>query len=163
MGGATGVVLRSASVDVNLHDTYFVTGHFHYVLSMGAVFGIFAGLTYYLPPLLGVKLAYGVGRIHFWGTFLGVNIIFGPMHTLGMMGMPRRYGDYPDAFRAGNWLRTMGEYLVLVSTMLFFWGVWEGIASRRRILASGGRYKFELLQPAPALHTWKSQPTAWFA
>ena len=102
VGGATGVVLSSASVDVNLHDTYFVTGHFHYVLSMGAVFGIFAGLTFYLPPILGIKLSYPLGRAHFWGTFIGVNIIFGPIHSLGVMGMPRRYGDYPDAFRGGN-------------------------------------------------------------
>lgn len=101
-GGATGVVLSSASVDVNLHDTYFVTAHFHYVLSIGAVFGIFAGLYFYLPPLLGVKIRPALGRVHFWGTFLGVNMIFGPMHMLGLMGIPRRYADYPDSFRAGN-------------------------------------------------------------
>lgn len=101
-GGATGVILSSARVDVNLHDTYFVTGHFHYVLSMGAVFGLFTGVRYFYGYFTGIGLHRFWARGHFFSTLVGVNIIFGPIHFNGVAGLPRRYCDYPDQFRVGN-------------------------------------------------------------
>lgn len=133
-GGATGIVLSSASVDVNLHDTYFVTAHFHYVLSMGAVFGIFVGIYLYLPILTGLKLNTRLGKAHFWATMLGVNITFAPMHAIGMWGLPRRYSDFPDTLRSYAWLRTFGRYVTLVATGLFFFILWSSIRRRAPVV-----------------------------
>jgi cytochrome c oxidase subunit 1 len=98
VGGLTGVVLANAGLDVAFHDTYYVVGHFHYVLSMGAVFGLFAGFYYWAGKIVGVRYCEFLGQLHFWSFFLGVNLTFFPMHFLGAAGMPRRVPDYPDAF-----------------------------------------------------------------
>ena len=131
VGGVTGVVLANAGVDAALHDTYYVVAHFHYVLSMGAVFGIFCGFTYWFGKMFGVLYNKWLAAAHFWTFFLGVNLIFFPQHFLGMQGMPRRYVDYPVEFATYNQLSTYGAFLTGLSVLLFFVWVFEALIARR--------------------------------
>ncbi|WP_417465316.1 cytochrome c oxidase subunit I [Kordiimonas sp.] len=119
MGGVTGVVLSNAGADVPLHDTYYVVAHFHYVLSLGAVFGIFAGLYYWIGKMTGKTYPNMLAHVQFWITFIGVNMIFFPQHFLGLQGMPRRYVDYPDAFAYFNKISSYGYLVTLVGVLLF--------------------------------------------
>jgi len=119
VGGVTGVVLANAGMDVVLHDTYYVVAHFHYVLSLGAVFAIFAGWYYWIGKMSGRQYPELWGKIHFWLTFVGVNLTFFPMHFLGLQGMPRRIPDYPDAFAGWNLIASLGSYLSLASVVVF--------------------------------------------
>lgn len=119
VGGVTGVVLAQSGIDIGLHDTYFVVGHFHYVLSMGAVFSIFAGVYFWFNKLTGLKYSEFLAQLHFWIFFLGVNLTFFPMHFLGVSGMPRRIPDYPDAFFIFNKIATWGSYISSVSVVIF--------------------------------------------
>ncbi len=125
LGGLTGIVLSNAGLDVALHDSYYVVAHFHYVLSMGAVFAIFAGFYYWLPKMIGIWYNDILGRIHFWTFFFGVNLTFFPMHFLGLAGMPRRYSDYPDAFAGWNLIATYGSNISLISVFFFFYLVYN--------------------------------------
>jgi cytochrome c oxidase subunit I len=131
MGGITGIVLANAGADVALDNTYYVVAHFHYVLSMGAVLAIFAGFYYWFPLMSGRSIPETIGRIHFWATFVGANLLFFPMHFLGMAGMPRRIPDYPPGFAGWNLVASLGAALTLAATILFvlalFWTLHFGV------------------------------------
>lgn len=132
VGGVTGVVLANAGVDLALHDTYFVVAHFHYVLSLGAVFAMFAGMYYWMGKISGYEYPEWAGYLHFVATFVGVNMIFFPQHFLGLAGMPRRYVDYPDAYAGWNMISSYGAYITFVATL--FWAamtLYTMVAGRR--------------------------------
>ncbi len=133
VGGVTGVVLANAGIDRYMHDTYYVVAHFHYVLSLGAVFIIFAGMYYWFPKMSGYMMPEWIGKLHFWIAFIGSNILFFPMHFLGLAGMPRRYADYPDAFAGWNLVASMGSYIFAVGIFVFLYGVY--IAFRDKVVA----------------------------
>ena len=130
IGGLTGIILANSGLDISLHDTYYVVAHFHYVLSMGAVFAIFSGIYYWFGKITGVQYSEILGQIHFWSTFLGVNITFMPMHFLGLAGMPRRIPDYPDSYFNWNLIASYGSYVALLSTLFFFYLVFSAITRK---------------------------------
>jgi cytochrome c oxidase subunit 1 len=132
IGGVTGVVLANAAVDRALHDTYYVVAHFHYVLSLGAVFAIFGGWYYWFPKIFGYNYNETIGKLHFWVTFVGVNLVFFPQHFLGLAGMPRRYIDYPEAFAGWNWISSIGAYISLAGMVIFLYGFYAALARRDR-------------------------------
>ena len=131
VGGVTGVVLANAGADRALHDTYYVVAHFHYVLSLGAVFSIFAGWYYWYPKMFGYLYNETLAALHFWTMFVGVNLIFFPQHFLGLAGMPRRYIDYPDAFGFFNRISSVGYYITFVAMLIFFYATWEAARKKR--------------------------------
>jgi cytochrome c oxidase subunit I len=132
VGGVTGVVLANGGLDDNLHDTYYVVAHFHYVLSLGAVFSLFAGFYYWFGKMSGRHLNEFLGHLHFWIFFIGVNVLFFPMHFLGNSGMPRRYPDYPEAFAFWNGVASFGYAIMGVGVLIFFVNViWSLVAGRR--------------------------------
>jgi cytochrome c oxidase subunit I len=132
VGGVTGVVLANGGVDDNLHDTYYVVAHFHYVLSLGAVFSLFAGFYYWFPKMSGRMYSEVLGQLHFWIFFIGVNVLFFPMHFLGASGMPRRIPDYPEAYAYWNQIASHGYTIMAVGVGIFFVNVfWSLFAGRR--------------------------------
>ncbi len=131
VGGVTGVVLANAGIDRALHETYYVVAHFHYTMSLGAVFSIFAGFYYWFPKMTGYMYNETLGKLHFWLLFVGVNLVFFPQHFLGLAGMPRRYIDYPDAYALWNWWSSVGAEITAVSVVVFFYVVWEAFSKKR--------------------------------
>jgi heme/copper-type cytochrome/quinol oxidase subunit 1 len=147
LGGLTGLMLSNAGIDFAMHDTYYVVAHFHYVLSMGAVFSIFAGFYYWRPKILGYKYPEILGQIHFTLTFIGVNLTFFPQHFLGLAGMPRRIPDYPDAYSGWNAVRSYGSYMSALRGLFFFYVVYVTITRGERVTSDPwqlGTTKYEI-------------------
>ena len=162
VGGVTGVVLSNAGLDVVLHNTYYVVAHFHYVLSLGAVFGLFAGFYYWFSKMTGCDYNEKLGQLHFWITFVGVNLTFFPMHFLGLAGMPRRYVDYPDAFAGWNMVASIGSLISVVGVVIFFVVIIEAFNSRRKAANSpwgvgGTTIEWTTTSPPP-FHTFDELP-----
>jgi cytochrome c oxidase subunit 1 len=162
VGGVTGVVLANAGSDLLMHDTYYVVAHFHYVLSVGAVFGIFGGFYYWFGKMSGREFPVWAGKLHFWTSFIGVNVTFFPQHFLGLAGMPRRYIDYPDAYAGWNMVSSWGSYLTLISTAFFVVMMLYSLKYGRRAEANPwgeGATTLEWTVPSPApFHTFEELP-----
>jgi cytochrome c oxidase subunit 1 len=131
VGGVTGVVLANAAVDRALHETYYVVAHFHYTMSLGATFAVFAGFYYWFPKFTGYMYNETLGKAHFWLTFIGVNMVFFPQHFLGLAGMPRRYIDYPDAYALWNRVSSFGSYVTGIGLVVFFYMLLEAFSKKR--------------------------------
>ena len=131
VGGVTGVVLANAGVDRVLQDTYYVVAHFHYVMSLGAVFAIFAGWYYWFPKMSGYMYNEAIGKLHFWVTFIGVNVLFFPQHFLGLQGMMRRSVDYPDAFAGWNEVSSIGAYISGFGLLIFLYGMIDAFVRKQ--------------------------------
>jgi cytochrome c oxidase subunit 1 len=162
VGGVTGVVLANAGVDRVLQDTYYVVAHFHYVLSLGAVFAIFAGWYYWFPKMSGYMYNEAIGKTHFWFTFVGVNMAFFPQHFLGLSGMPRRYVDYPDAFAGFNLISSIGAFISGFGVLIFLYGLLD--AYMRKVPAGdnpwgAGATTLEWTLPSPPpFHQFETLP-----
>jgi cytochrome c oxidase subunit 1 len=162
IGGVTGVVLANAGIDRALHETYYVVAHFHYVLSLGAVFAIFAGFYYWFPKMSGFLYNERLADLQFWMMFVGVNLTFFPQHFLGLAGMPRRYIDYPDAFALWNRVSSFGAYISFAGVILFLYILYDAFAKKR--LAGDnpwgvGATTLEWTLPSPPpFHTFETLP-----
>jgi cytochrome c oxidase subunit 1 len=162
IGGVTGVVLANGGIDDALQDTYYVIAHFHYVLSLGAVFSLFAGFYYWFPKMTGRMYSEILGKIHFWIFFAGVNILFFPMHFLGLQGMPRRYPDYPEAFAYWDHVASVG-YAVMAFGMLFFfanilWAFLRGAKAGDNPWGDGATTLEWTLSSPPPFHQFETLP-----
>ncbi|WP_176085978.1 cytochrome c oxidase subunit I [Martelella sp. HB161492] len=162
VGGVTGVQLANAGLDRSLHDTYYVVAHFHYVLSLGAVFGIFAGWYYWFPKMFGYMYNERLAIAHFWIMFIGVNLVFFPQHFLGLSGMPRRYIDYPDAFAGWNFVSSIGSYISAFGVIVFLYCVLDAFLKKRVAGANpwgegATTLEWQLSSPPP-YHQWSELP-----
>jgi cytochrome c oxidase subunit 1 len=133
IGGLSGIILANASLDIAFHDTYYVVAHFHYVLSMGAVYGIFSGWYYWTYKMLGLTYNTFLAKVQFWVFFIGVNVTFFPQHFLGLQGMPRRISDYPDSFAGWNYISSMGSIISLGSVIIFAWILYTQLAHGKSV------------------------------
>ncbi|SNS04605.1 cytochrome c oxidase subunit I [Antarctobacter heliothermus] len=163
VGGVTGIVLSQAGIDRAYHDTYYVVAHFHYVMSLGAVFAIFAGIYFYFPKMTGRMYNETMGKIHFWAMFVGANLTFFPQHFLGRQGMPRRYIDYPEAFATWNYVSSWGAFISFASFLFFFYVVFHALTRGARVTQNNpwNEYADTLewtLPSPPPEHTFEQLP-----
>ena len=162
VGGVTGVVLANPGIDRSLQDTYYVVAHFHYVLSLGSTFAIFAGWYYWFPKMTGYSYSEFLGKLHFWLTFIGVNLAFFPQHFLGLAGMPRRVADYPDAFADWNYISSIGSYISGLGLIAFFAGIAYAFIRKAEAAANPwgvGATTLEWTLPSPPpFHQYESLP-----
>jgi cytochrome c oxidase subunit 1 len=162
VGGVTGVKLANAGVDVVLHNTYYVVAHFHYVLSLGAVFSLFAGFYYWIGKMSGRQYPEFWGKVHFWMLFIGANLTFFPQHFLGAQGMPRRYPDYPDAFFGWNLISSLGAYLSAASMLVFLYVCYRVFTSKEQVADNywgegATTLEWQVSSPPP-FHTFEELP-----
>lgn len=162
VGGVTGVVLANAAIDIPMQDTYYVVAHFHYVMSLGAVFAIFAGFYYWVGKMSGRQYPEFLAKVHFWVFFIGANLTFFPQHFLGLAGMPRRIPDYPDVYAGWNYVSSMGSYIAGASALIFLVVVWRTLASGKKCPDNQwgeGATTLEWTLPSPPpFHTFEDQP-----
>jgi len=162
LGGVTGVQLANAGLDRVFHDTYYVVAHFHYVLSLGAVFAIFAGWYYWFPKMTGYLYNSFLAKLHFWVTFVGVNVLFFPQHFLGLAGMPRRIADYPEAFAGWNYVSSMGSYMSAFGVLIFLYCTYEAFSKKRPAgdnpWGEGANTLEWQLSSPPPYHQWETLP-----
>lgn len=161
VGGVTGVVLANAAMDIPMHDTYYVIAHFHYVMSLGAVFAIFAGFYYWIGKMSGRQYPEWLGKLHFWTFFIGANLTFFPQHFLGLAGMPRRIPDYPDVYTGWNYISSIGSYIGGASALIFVFLVWYTLKFGKPCPAKqwdGGHTLEWTLPSPPPFHTFETQP-----
>jgi cytochrome c oxidase subunit I len=162
VGGVTGVVLANPGIDRSLQDTYYVVAHFHYVLSLGSTFAIFAGWYYWFPKMTGYTYSEFLGKLHFWFTFIGVNLAFFPQHFLGLAGMPRRVADYPDAFADWNHISSIGSYISGLGLIVFLIGIAYAFARKAEAAANpwgAGATTLEWTLPSPPpFHQYDTLP-----
>ena len=162
VGGVTGVVLSNAGLDIAMHDTYYVVGHFHYVMSIGALFGVFAGFYYWIGKMSGRQYPETLGKIQFWTMFIGVNVTLIPMHFLGLAGMPRRIPDYPDAFAGWNMVSSVGSYIAAASAVLFVYIVIRTLRAGEQAAdnpwGEGATTLEWTLSSPPPFHTYEELP-----
>ena len=162
LGGVTGVVLANAGVDTALHDTYYVVAHFHYTMSMGALFSIFAGFYYWIGKMCGRQYPETLGKLHFWVMFIGVNLTFFPQHFSGLAGMPRRIPDYPDAYAGWNMISSLGSYVSAAGAILFLFLVWRTFTAGERTgdnpWGEGATTLEWTLPSPPAFHSYDELP-----
>ena len=162
VGGVTGVVLSNAGIDRALHDTYYVVAHFHYTMSIGALFTLFCGWYYWFPKITGYAYSEALGRIHFWLSFIGVNVTFFPQHFLGLAGMPRRYADYPDVYEGWNYVSSIGSYLSAFGVLVFFIGIVMAFVRKQAVgdnpWGEGATTLEWTLSSPPPVHAYQTLP-----
>ena len=163
LGGLTGIVLSNSSIDIVLHDTYYVVAHFHYVLRIGAVFALIGGFVNWYPFIFGLTINPILLKAQFIVMFLGVNSTFFPIHFLGLAGIPRRYSDYPDFYAGWNFVARMGSIISVIASLMFIFTLWERIASQRSVifrLHTGPAVEFYHSFP-PITHSYGSLPQVY--
>jgi len=162
IGGVTGVVLANAPIDIAFHDTYYVVGHFHYTMSMGALFSIFAGFYYWISKMSGRQYPEALGKLQFWVMFIGVNLTFFPMHFSGLNGMPRRIPDYPDAFAGWNMVSSIGAYVSAAGVLLFLYVIYRTFAAGEKVgdnpWGEGATTLEWTVSSPPPFHTFEELP-----